>query len=133
MFGIKVIDAPAINGIGPSASFGQFPRQSRRGRWEKAFGQGHPGRTASQGRSQAPAIRSSSDCERAQWQASDEQEDARHEDERGVAGNLFRQRRERANVQQHAGSDCDKGGTDQAGDRFRGVIYAPLRMAPSDL
>ena len=55
-------------------------------------------------------------------------EDTGHEDERGGAGNLFRQRRERANVQQHAGSDCDKGGTDQAGDRFEMVIYAPLRM-----
>src|SRR5258706_12717186 len=58
---------------------------------------------------------------------SDEQEDARHEDERGVAGNLFRQRRERANVQQHAGSDSEKGWADQAGDRFRGCHPVDLR------
>jgi hypothetical protein len=44
--------------------------------------------------------------------SSDEQEDTRHEDKRWVAGNLFRQLGERANVKQHAGSDCDKGGAD---------------------
>jgi hypothetical protein len=88
---------------------------------------------ASQGWSQAPAIRSSSDCERAHGKPSDEQEDTRHEDERGVAGNLFRQRRERANVQQHAGSDCDKGGTDQAGDRFRGGHLCSVMDAPPGL
>jgi hypothetical protein len=57
----------------------------------------------------------------------DEQEDAGHEDERGVAGNLFSQLRERANVQQHSGSNCDKRGTDQAGDRFRGGHLVGLR------
>jgi hypothetical protein len=58
---------------------------------------------------------------------SDEQEDARHEDERWVAGNLFRQRRERARVQQHAGSDSDKGGPIRPAIVVEVVIYAPLR------
>ena len=60
--------------------------------------------------------------------SSDEQEDTRHEDKRWVAGNLFRQLGERANVQQHAGSDCDKGGADQAGDRFRS--FHPIGSVP---
>jgi hypothetical protein len=64
---------------------------------------------------------------------SDEQEDTRHEDKRWVAGNLFRQRGERANVQQHGGSDYDKGGADQAGDRFRGFHPIGLRSGHINL
>src|SRR5258708_3350452 len=44
-----------------------------------------------------------------------------------------RQRRERANVQQDAGSDSDKGGTDQAGDRFRGGHLCSVTDAPPGL
>src|SRR5882672_6299816 len=39
-------------------------------------------------------------------------------------------RRERANVKQHAGSDSDKGRTDQAGDSFRGGHLCSVTDAP---
>jgi hypothetical protein len=38
-----------------------------------------------------------------------------------------------ANVQQHAGSESDKGGTDQAGDRFRGGHLCSVTDAPPGL
>jgi hypothetical protein len=42
--------------------------------------------------------------------AGNEQEDARHEDERGVVRDLLRQCRKNAKVEQYSGSDRDKGG-----------------------
>jgi hypothetical protein len=51
----------------------------------------------------------------------------------GSRENPFRQRTERANAQQHAGSESDKGGTDQAGDRFRGGHLCSVTDAPPGL